>query len=495
MKIILPITILLVACSAMGQGSGAAVRQLDGVSTNLIGRGITTISNLSGLVVRYSPSISAAQYFVPSANTDVARGAALIQSQSTANAGDEISVLAGTYNIGTNSINIAVCSNWFFFPGAIVTASNTCILDGGGAAIGQIRGAGQFRGNAINAYNGIGWTVILTNAGSALYLECFSLTNLGVWQNGQVMSGCIRMQAAASINAKVYDSIGTATYDAVWGEDTASSIILDADSVMSGDQSAFEIYGACKIKARLAYGGTVRTPTAPTVYAFQAANQYFEFDTVIKATNQSYALEFEGGDGDRTAYVTASDVQGPMILRDLSIVELNQSTLTATNWGGAFTNVGCIFMFGTAKLTTRSISLIEPFNSNFSISGDSGASLVVNGLSINKPVESDITISGINIFGSTSTLDSYASRFFNTSRSNRLAAASISVGASPFNWTNTTGGKVTVYTSTLTGSIALNGTTITGTISGIDAPPIGLQTNEWLTVTYTIAPSMFWKPE
>lgn len=93
----------------------------------------------------------------------------------------------------------------------------------------------------------------------------------------------------------------------------------------------------------------------------------------------------------------------------------------------------------------------------------------------------------------------YAERGFASHSRNLLAPQTISVGASPFNWTNevaTAGTNVFVFIdgSGVTGSVALNGTTIFSALAGADAT-VPLQPGEYVTVTYTIGtPTMTWKP-
>lgn len=75
--------------------------------------------------------------------------------------------------------------------------------------------------------------------------------------------------------------------------------------------------------------------------------------------------------------------------------------------------------------------------------------------------------------------------------SNGVAPVSISVGASPFTWTNTTGGNVFVFISGGPPSdVQINGTTV-----GLDIRTVPLQELETVTVTYTgTAPTMTYKP-
>jgi len=78
--------------------------------------------------------------------------------------------------------------------------------------------------------------------------------------------------------------------------------------------------------------------------------------------------------------------------------------------------------------------------------------------------------------------------------SNKLAAATITVGASPFSWTNTSGANVHVYVDgvSVTGTVGINGTTVFNTIG---QNTISLQNGEWTVITYTLGtPTATWKP-
>lgn len=80
-----------------------------------------------------------------------------------------------------------------------------------------------------------------------------------------------------------------------------------------------------------------------------------------------------------------------------------------------------------------------------------------------------------------------------TTRSNRLPLTTITLTGSPFNWTNTTSGNVSVMASGATAySASINGTSVFGSLAG--SVTIPLQTNEWTTITYTVAPATVWKP-
>ena len=78
--------------------------------------------------------------------------------------------------------------------------------------------------------------------------------------------------------------------------------------------------------------------------------------------------------------------------------------------------------------------------------------------------------------------------------SNLLAPSSITIGASPVNWTNTFSKNVAVYVDgvSVTGTVAINGGTIFNTIG---QNTVLLEPNEYVTISYTIGtPTAKWKP-
>lgn len=78
--------------------------------------------------------------------------------------------------------------------------------------------------------------------------------------------------------------------------------------------------------------------------------------------------------------------------------------------------------------------------------------------------------------------------------SNGLAAATITIGASPVLWTNTTAKNVVVYADgiSVTGTVGINGGTVFNTIG---QNTIILQPGEYTTITFTIGtPTARWRP-
>lgn len=78
--------------------------------------------------------------------------------------------------------------------------------------------------------------------------------------------------------------------------------------------------------------------------------------------------------------------------------------------------------------------------------------------------------------------------------SNLVPPASVTVGASPFAWTNTTAVNVNVFVGgASTGTVAINGTAVFNPICPGTAT-VPLQPGEYLTLTYSGSPTMAFKP-
>jgi len=80
-------------------------------------------------------------------------------------------------------------------------------------------------------------------------------------------------------------------------------------------------------------------------------------------------------------------------------------------------------------------------------------------------------------------------------RNNLAAPVPVTIGKSPFSWTNNTGANIFVFVDGGSGSaIQINGTTVFQTFTGGHTIP--LQPKEYVTLIYGTAPkSMFWKPQ
>jgi hypothetical protein len=85
-----------------------------------------------------------------------------------------------------------------------------------------------------------------------------------------------------------------------------------------------------------------------------------------------------------------------------------------------------------------------------------------------------------------------ASKGVTSLASNSLPVVAITVGLSPFNWTNNSGKNIFVFIDRNSAStISVNGSKI---LSSTGDATIPLQNGEWVTVVYTNAPEMKWKP-
>lgn len=82
----------------------------------------------------------------------------------------------------------------------------------------------------------------------------------------------------------------------------------------------------------------------------------------------------------------------------------------------------------------------------------------------------------------------------NSSFQRGVAMNGVAVGASPFNWTNTSVGNVTMYIGGGTLSqVNINGSDVFATGVTNAVTTIMVQSSEYLTVTYSVAPTMRWK--
>ncbi len=114
------------------------------------------------------------------------------------------------------------------------------------------------------------------------------------------------------------------------------------------------------------------------------------------------------------------------------------------------------------------------------------------GLSVVNDANGSLT--NVIVANLTASQQSIATNGFASYRSNRLAAATITVGSSPFNWTNISGADVNVYVDgvSVTGTIGINGGVVFNTIG---QNTIQLHPQEYTTITYTIGtPTATWKP-
>lgn len=112
----------------------------------------------------------------------------------------------------------------------------------------------------------------------------------------------------------------------------------------------------------------------------------------------------------------------------------------------------------------------------------------------------------IGVFNNVSSVGSPTNRFqfgyFNTTistnlitlQSNRLAPAIVTVSGSPFFWTNLVGFNILAnVTGGAVQGVAVNGLAWSRAFTNASTF-VPLQTNEWLTITNTTVPALFWKP-
>lgn len=213
----------------------------------------------------------------------------------------------------------------------------------------------------------------------------------------------------------------------------------------------------------------------------------------------SYAMKWIQGSGNvGVGYACMSNILGASSVVAVGNLALYSPTTVAnTNTLSFSTFVGAQSGYGDGS-NTNSQSVTDSYIT--SVGGLSGRdSSVLNTTAITNSIalgyKANFTNSNQAVIGNGS-VTSTIIRGISTFNANTSAPTAITVGASPFSWTNNVSGPatVTVYIAGGTASeIDLNGTALgTGlTLSGLET--VLLQPNEWVTVTYTVAPAMKYK--
>lgn len=151
-------------------------------------------------------------------------------------------------------------------------------------------------------------------------------------------------------------------------------------------------------------------------------------------------------------------------------------------------NVGALWMKSAAQITWNGDTMLYRSSAGAFTFSTTAANFTFPTLSVTGTANN--TNLWLNTaFTATNGIGSYAS--------NQLAITSITVGASPFSWTNTFNNKnlqVFVDGTGVSVATAINGTTVFQALTGA-AYPVIIQPGEWVTVTYSIGtPVMKWKP-
>lgn len=231
--------------------------------------------------------------------------------------------------------------------------------------------------------------------------------------------------------------------------------------------------------------------TAPTNTVQESG---LSFDGSAYATGANFGAQRVRGGLRFIPSAAAGTVSGTWVLQTRTnngAGPITNVTITPTAWqiGNPTVNSGTTLKIANSTTLTGSGGRYL-FGGGVDFSGPlnpaSANSQILLGDSIPFP-----SLTASNVFLRTSL---FATNGLATYTSNKLAVTSITVTASPFNWTNNVGINVFAFVNGGTESdVSINGSTVfAGTLGGGQFVP--LQPGEWTTITYSIAPTMTWKP-
>lgn len=178
-------------------------------------------------VIRVSPA-GVETYYPPSADTNAARGTALITAQTAAISGDVILVGAGTYTITTSLGKNGV--NYYFEVGSTVNSTTVNIFSDGGSAISfNVDGFGTFTNSSatVNMMN-----VLRLTAGSTVKMQ---------FQSATASTGAAFYLSHASASAKVHFFDTVTSSDGTFDIGSGGTYVLSGYKAISTGSQVFDI--------------------------------------------------------------------------------------------------------------------------------------------------------------------------------------------------------------------------------------------------------------
>lgn len=357
------------------------------------------ISQLEGASILHVDGTRTA--YPPSANTDVARGVAILAAQSAAVSTDQISVGPGTYfitsSLGKNGVN------WLFAPGAIVTTTTFNLEvwdDGGGALSFSVGGYGEFTTSNAEA-------VRFTGSG-IIYFDCKRIMSAGNGKAGVRRSGTVILYLT------VTGVCGSTDYDAIWSDQNGMTYI-DINTIDAGDNG---VEGA-NVVGRV--GDMVTDLECLNLYNTAVANAYdhrvcLTIDSMktLNLTNSNSEAIAYAGTGYMYARITCQNMVGKgfILISDLDdagnsdIVitgNVDASAYNSTKYTGPLSPI----RIGTAGVTLNNLTLKQDSSVTYSVSYDGSASpsFTIDGsLTVQKPIDTaNITRAGGGVMYDSST--------------------------------------------------------------------------------------------
>jgi hypothetical protein len=248
--------------------------------------GDATTANARTTVLR-TPA-GAAVAFSASANTDAARGAALVAARSAAASGDLIEVFPGGYAITASLAKAGV--NWHFHAGAIVTYASDSAggtwSDGGTSMSFSVTGDGDFIRTATDSGSTQIDIVSVTHASSVISISARDLST--DHESDSVAGNCVYQSAGKLyVRARKISAVGlSASATGVWwlnGEMHVHAERIECTSAGGGQA----VYGTCNA-----------TPTGDA------------YITADEITSSIYAIYSNGSNTAAAMWVRALIVRG-----------------------------------------------------------------------------------------------------------------------------------------------------------------------------------------
>lgn len=250
----------------------------------------------SGNILRISKSGIAAWHY-PSADTDAARGTALIAAQTAAAAGDTIFVSSHclcTSALGKDGVT------YYLSNGAIISNATTAVVAAASAMEFSVIGDGVLSGSANSTP-----TVSLTHASAIVNVQCRDVLASG--------SGSAGLKTTAGVlNAAITEDIRSTQYDGIWN--AGGTINATASRIVGGDDGIELGGGHTNVRCREIVAGSNGTPvfgtgaagTTYTIYADRAYKSSYVTNNAV-TINEGHkgfieigyvvgAVEWNGGD-------------------------------------------------------------------------------------------------------------------------------------------------------------------------------------------------------
>ncbi len=377
-----------------------------------------------------------------------------------------------TLSTNTLSINLANANTWT----ALQTFGNNISI--GGA---QFNIATLTVGNFLY-YNGTNWINQSLASGSGISISDYTISNSGVLSLNS-LTGALDITTPnstlnitnSSPNIELDINLANAnTWTALQtfgvGLDVSASNNIIMNGIASTSTTTTENSGYIDLLGSY-YNGTASVP-----YGFRLQSD-------ITATTPAGNLNFNLNNNGTITTLMSISQSGSFITYNSENIIMNPVPSSAN-----YNNSGYIDILGSYYNGTA--STLEGFRIFTNILSTTPTGQLVFALNSNGTITNLVEIS---LKGDLSVKGNMGSLTFNTGNGIVSAPTVITVGASPFEYTNNTGYNIIVYIGGgVITAIAINGTTIASGLTSTTIHSYYLKPLNYITVTYTTAPSMWY---